>query len=275
MPLRINLNANALNAQTNLGIVQRKLSTALERLSSGLRINHAWDDPSGYLVSLQMQFQIDGVDTGTDNLKMAIDLLNTADSFTKTVSEDMERMDQLAFQAKNSLLTGAQRSALGYEFSNIVDEITRLTSNATYNGQTLLTGSLVGITIQTGFSAGDVIMMSIDTLTVQQLQLTLLGISTVASAGSAIIIINSVVQNVLSPAIAGIGAQAAGWLKSTDAQEMYSTNLKSARSRIMDADIAQETTNLTNAQVIVQSGIAALSQANQAQTLALSLISAR
>jgi len=274
MPLRINLNQNALFAQTNLGIVQRKLSTALERLSSGLRINHAADDAAGLLLSMQMQFQIGGVDAGTSNLRMAVDLLNTADSFTRTVSEDLERMNDLAYQARNGLLTSAQRSALNFEFVELIDEIERLTTNATYNNRVLLDGSLNAITVQTGYSAADVVTLSIMGMTIgaNGLGISALTITSMPAAGSAISMIETASRAVLAPSVAAIGAQASGWMKSADGMEMYSTNLKAARSRILDADIAAETTNLTNAQVVVQSGIAALAQANAAQTLALGLL---
>lgn len=274
MPLRINLNKDALFAQTNLGIVQQKLTTALEHLSSGLRINHAWEDPAGLLLSTQMQFNIVGVDAGTYNLRMSVDLLNTADSFTRTITENMQRMTDLAYQARNALLTTAQRQSLNFEFRELIDEIGRLTVNATYNGRVLLDGSLANVTIQVGVSAADTVTLSIPTLTIgaNGLGISALTIGSMPAALSAISMLGTAASGVLSPAIAAIGAQAAGWSKSADAMEIYSTNLKAARSRIIDADIAVETTNLTNAQVVVQSGIAALAQANAAQTLALGLI---
>jgi len=275
MPLRINLNKDALFSQTNLGITQRKLSSALERLSSGLRINHSYEDPAGFLFSVQMQFQILGVDTGTNNLTMAIDALNTADSYTRTITEDMQRMVELSYQAKNAILTDQQRSTLNSEFMEIIEEIQRLATNAVYNGRALLNGSLQGLTIQTGFSSTDVVSLSIPTLTIGNSGLAISALSISGSmtwAQSAVQQINFSSVSLLGPTIAAIGAQASGWLKSADAQAAYSTNLKAARSRIIDADLAQETVNLTNAQVVVQSGIAALAQANQAQTMALGLL---
>jgi flagellin len=273
MPLRILTNTQSLFAQANLGISQKGLNQALERLSSGLRINHAYDDPAGFLFALQMTFNITGEQSGTNNLHMAIDMLNTADSYTRTISEDMSRMSDLATQAHNGLLTGDQRAGLNYEFQELYAEIQRLATNASYNGKTLLDGGILGSTVQSGFSVSDFVQISINALT----QTALFGaaamtISTMVGASTAIGIVNSGVTTVLSPAVAALGAQAAGWMKSADAQDFYTTNLKAARSRIQDADVAAETTNLTNYQVIVQSGIAALAQANSAQTLALGLL---
>lgn len=272
MPLRILTNAQSLFAQQNLGIAQKGLNTALERLSSGLRINHSYDDPAGYLFALQMTFQIDSTNAGTNNLRMAIELMNTADSYTKTIGENLNRMSDLATQAHNALLTGDQRAMLNYEFVELRAEIQRLAQNATYNGRTLIDGAILGSTVQSGYSVSDFVQISINALTQGALGITALTVSTMAGASAAITAINSAAVFVLAPAAAALGAQAAGWMKSTDAQDAYVTNLMSARSRVRDADVAAETTNLTNYQVIVQSGIAALAQANAAQTLALGLL---
>lgn len=277
MGFRILTNTMSLVAQTNLSYTQRALTTALERLSSGSRINHAYDDPAGYLMSIQMQFQITGNDVGTNNLYMAVDALNTADSFLRVMQDDLQRMNELAYLAKNDLLTADQRATYNNEFVELVDEIQRLATNANYNGRVLMSGSLQGVTIQTGASATNVVTMSINTLTIgtSGLNVSNLSISTISGANCAILQLASAIRFNLGPTVAVIGAQASGWYRSTAAQEAYSTNLKAARSRIYDADIAVETTNLTNAQVIVQSGIAALAQANSAATLALGLIGGR
>jgi flagellin len=180
----------------------------------------------------------------------------------------------LATQAHNALLTGDQRAGLNYEFQELIGEIQRLSTNAAYNGKTLLDGTILGSTVQSGFSVADQVQISIAALTTAANGLAIAGmtISSMTGASSAIQAVNSVAVGVLAPAVASLGAQAAGWMKSTEAQDFYLTNLKSARSRIQDADVAAETTNLTNYQVIVQSGIAALAQANSAQTLALGLL---
>lgn len=272
MALRILTNTASLGAQRELDIAQRALYQTLEKLSSGKRINHSWQDAAGFLLGIQMGYQITGVQAGTNNLTMAVDLLNTADSFTRAIDADMNRMVELAYQAKNNLLTAQQRSALDNEFQELITEIQRLATNAVYNGRTLLDGSLIAVTVQTGYSASDFVQVSIDNMSTGALGLAGLGVTTVALAQTAISTINSTVRNIFGPAVARIGAQAASWLKSIDAQDAYAQNLTAARSRITDADIAAETTNLTNYQVIVQSGIAALAQANAAQTLALGLI---
>lgn len=274
MALRILTNIPSLTAQRNLDIAQRALTKALERLSSGIRINRAADDPAGFLVSILMDFQVKGVDVGTNNLLMAVDLLNTADAYVRTISENLTRMEELAFLAHNSLLSDAQRAAYNLEFQERIIEIQRLASNAAYMGKALLTGSLVGSIIQTGPSLVDVVTISIETLTTGACGLNISGlsISTMSSASQVIFTMPTTINTYFGPRIANIAAQASAWLSSSDAQKALLEALKAGKSRIWDADLAAETTNLTNAQVIVQSGIAALAQANAAQTLALGLI---
>jgi flagellin len=274
MGFRILTNAMSLVAQTNLTVSQKAMDQALTRLSSGARINTSADDPAGYIMALQMQFQITGTDVGTNNLNMAVDAMNTADGFLRVINTNLSRMLELAYLAKNDLMTPDQRALYNYEFLELVNEIDRLTLNANYNGKVLMNGSMNGVTVQTGASATDVVTLSIGILTIgtSGLYINTLGISTLSAANCTILQINSTTRGNLGPVLAAIGAQSAGWSRSIQAMESYSTNLKSAKSRIWDADIAAETTNLTNAQVIVQSGIAALAQANAAATMALGLI---
>jgi flagellin len=266
-------NIDSLVAQKNLSVAKDSLSSALERISSGLRVNHAGDDPAGYLFGLQMKYQINGTDTGTNNLNMAIDLMNTADSYLTAITGDITQMQGLADQAKNALLTNDQRGVLNGTYLQLASEVQRMALNANYNQRALLDGSLTGVTIQTGFSSADVVTFSLPyALTTANLGLTTYGISQVSTAGNTISALNSSLIAVIAPLVEGIGAFASSWAASVTAQSAYSANLTAARGRIMNADIAAETTNLTNSQVIVQSGIAALAQANSAQTLALGLL---
>jgi len=251
-------------AQKNLAITQRTLLQGLEKLSSGKKINHAYDDASGFLLATQLTFKINGVNAGTSNLQMAVDLMSTADSYTQTISEDLGKMQELATQSNNGLLTPAERQALQPEYSELVNEIQRLTTNASYNGRAILDGSLQNVTVQSGFSVADTVTANIGNFSTGATGLNIAntGISTQADAVNALAQISSAVQNVLSPNVAQIGAQSAGWLKSADAQDAYAINLTAARSSVMDADIAAETTDLTNSQVVNQFGMAALAQAN-------------
>jgi flagellin len=267
-------NSQLLIAQTNLGIKQRSLTAALEKLSSGIKINHAHENPSGFLMATQMAFNISGESTGINNLNMAVDLLNTADSFTRAIAEDVQRMADLASQASNALLTPEQRQSLQAEFSELNAEIDRLATNATYNGRPLLDGSLNGVVVQSGASPTSTVNLSIGNLTTGPggLNTAALNISTVAGAQAAVAQLNTTVTTVLGPTVANIGAQGASWSKSTDAQSYYVANLQAARSRIIDTDVAEESTKFTSSKIMVKYGIAALSHANKAQLLALGLL---
>lgn len=270
----INSNYNSLSTQTFLSIAQRSVTKALERLASTIRINHASDDPSGLLMAIQMSNQITGTQAGTNNLSMAVDLLNTADSYTRIISEDLEAMAGLAAQASNSLLTDPQRQLLDVSYQNLKSEVDRLATTVEFNGRTLLDGTLTNVTVQAGASSANTITLNIGDLTTGAAGLNIAGtnILTQANATAATNQLNAAVQNVLGPTVAEIGAQSASMLKSIDAQNTYATNLMAARSYIMDADIAAETTNLINSQIIVKAGVKALSLANKAREYALNLL---
>jgi flagellin len=273
MALYIQSNIDSIVAQNHLGVAKDALSTALERISSGLRINHSADDPAGALFGMQMQFQIQGENVGSNNLNMAVDLLNTADSFIQAINSDLTTMASLADQARNALLTNDQRGSLNTEYFALASEINRIATNANYNQKALIDGTLLGVTIQTGFSAADVVTFSLPyALTTANLGITANSISQTGSAGAALSALNSALTAIIAPLIAQVGSLASSWASSVTATNAYTATLSAARARIMNADIAQETTNLTNSQVIVQSGIAALAQANSAQTLALGLL---
>lgn len=272
--MNINTNYNASIAQTHLASAQRSLSKALERLASGIKINHAYDDPAGLVMALQMSNQISGTQAGTNNLQMAVDLFNTADSYTRAIGDDLAQMSSLASQASNGLLTDPQRQQLQYQYQNSMDEIQRLATNATYNGRTLLDGTLQNVVVQAGAEPTNTVTVNIGNMSVGATGLDIAGtnIGTQAGAAAAIVQLNNAVANVFAPTVAAIGAQAASFLASTNAQSFYATNLISARSRIMDTDLAAEVTNLVNSQVVVKAGIKALAVANEAKGLVLNLI---
>jgi flagellin len=267
-------NVSSATAQNNLAIKQRSLTTALERLSSGTKINHAHENPASFLMATQMQFQIGGEEAGVNNLGMAADLLNTADSYTRAISGNIERMSELAYQAKNALLTPDQRQSLQAEFGELNAEVDRLASNATYNGRPLLDGSLNNVVVQSGASASSSVNLSIGNLTTGAAGLNTAGlnISTMAGAQAAITQLDTATTNVLNPVIANIGAQAASWTKSADAQSTYIANLKSARSSIIDADMADEATRLVASKILVKSGVSALAHSQQAKLNVLNIL---
>lgn len=261
-----------MSAQRNLGIQQRSLNTTLERLASGKRINSAKDDPAGLLLATRFGKSVTAWQSGTNSLNLGLDLISTADSYLTVMVEDMERLYQLASDAMNGLLSNDERALLNEEFTRIIPEMQRLALNTKFLDQTLLAGGMT-VSIRAGEGAGNNVTIQIGTLTTGNngLDISALTIGTQAAASAALSGL-SMGFSTLNQVIAEIGAQGNAFTKSADAQGALVENLMAAKSRILNADLAAETTNLTNQQIVVQSGISALVQANSAQTLALGLL---
>jgi flagellin len=277
MPIYVLGNIPSLNAQRNLGVAQRSLNQALERLSSGLRINSAKDDAAGMLIAARTQKSIIAWSVGANNLRLGGDLLATADSFGSIIIEDLQRMYDLTNQSLNGLLSDSERDLLNNEFRDLRNEVQRLAVNTRFLSQSLLTGDVDGLSVRTGEGAGNIVTLSIYGLTTGNaaaaggISIALNVISSQGGASDAFVALSAAIERTTST-LGYIGAKSAAFAKSIDATDALVENLTSARNRIVNADVAAETTNLTNAQIIVQSGISALVQANSAQTLALSLL---
>ncbi|MBD3268622.1 MAG: hypothetical protein GF379_00365, partial [Candidatus Omnitrophica bacterium] len=247
MPIYTLSNIPSMRAQRYLGVSQRSLNTTLERLASGKRINNAQDDPAGLLLTTRFNRSITGWSQGAENLRMGLDLLSTADSFTTIILEDLNRLDELANESLNGLYSDEERALIDKEFQEIIPEIQRLATNTKYLGKTLLTGSLA-VSIQSGEGSGNVVTVQIGCLTTggNGLNVDGLTISTQAQASAVLSVLNATSFNQINSVMAEIGAQASAFTKSVDATDALVENLSSARDRIYLADLAAETTNLTN-----------------------------
>jgi len=275
MGLRIYNNVEAQNAHRQLQQTNANISKAMERLSSGLRINRAGDDAAGLAVSEVMRSQIRGMQVATRNSQDGISLVQVADGAIGSVTDMLQRVRDLAVQAANGTLTDAQRGNLDKEVQNILLEINRVGSDTEFNGVKILAGSVAtaasAITLQIGANGGQNIAFTIGTISVSDLGLSGLAVSTQASASAAIASLDAAVatlntqralmgaiQNRLEQTIARLG--------------VTSENLQAAESRIRDADMAAEMIYFTKNQILQQSGTAMLAQANQAPQSVLQLL---
>jgi flagellin len=275
MGLRIYNNVEAQNAHRQLQQTNANVSKAMERLSSGLRINRAGDDAAGLAVSEVMRSQIRGMQVATRNSQDGISLVQVADGAIGSVTDMLQRVRDLAVQAANGTLTDAQRGNLDKEVQNILLEINRVGSDTEFNGVKILAGSVAtaasAITLQIGANGGQNIAFTIGTISVSDLGLSGLAVSTQASASAAIASLDAAVatlntqralmgaiQNRLEQTIARLG--------------VTSENLQAAESRIRDADMAAEMIYFTKNQILQQSGTAMLAQANQAPQSVLQLL---
>ena len=275
MALTINTNVQSLNAQRNLGKSQGSLAKSMQRLSSGLRINSAKDDAAGLAISDRMTAQIRGMNQAARNANDGISLAQTAEGALGEVTNMLQRMRELAVQSANGSNTTADRTALDSEFGALSTEIDRIASTTQFNGKTLLDGSMAsGVTFQIGANAGQTISVTVGDSNVAALasgNLATVAIATASGAQSSITVLDQAINDV--DTIRGELGAVQNRFESTIANlNNVSENLSAARSRILDADIAQETSNMTKMNILQQAGVSILSQANQTPQLALSLL---
>ena len=275
MPQTINTNLNSLNAQRNLSMSQGALSVAMQRLSSGLRVNSAKDDAAGLAIAERMNSQVRGMNVAARNANDGISLSQTAEGALGKIGDAMQRMRELGVQSANGTNNSQDRDNLQAEFQQLNDEIARIVAGTKFNGTALFDGSNASFTFQVGAGTG-----ATDTLTINSVDLS----ATVASLGALNI---SGIGN--AGALAAMTALDTGIIDTTTARAafgaaqnrfdsvigsltVFAENLSAARGRIMDADFAAETAALSRAQILQQAGNAMVAQANQLPQQVLTLL---
>jgi len=274
MALTINTNVASLNAQRNLGASQSSLQTSMQRLSSGLRINSAKDDAAGLAISDRMTSQIRGLNQAVRNANDGISLAQTAEGALQETTNLLQRMRELAVQSSNGTNTSSDRASLDAEFQQLTAEIDRIAGNTSFNSQNILDGTFASgseVVFQVGADGGQTISVAIADAGISGLGVNSNDVKTFSAAQAAISAIDSAISTV--DTIRGDLGAVQNRLESTIANlSNVSENVSAARSRILDADIAQETSNMTKFNILQQAGTSILAQANQAPQLALSLL---
>jgi flagellin len=271
----VNTNISGLIGLNNLRLTNLGLQTSLERLSSGLRINHASDDPSGLAIAKGMEAQIGGIRTAVQNAEDGINLIRTADGSLSETHDILLRMRDLAVRAANeATLTTADLNRLHNEFASLIAEIDRKSDAVTFNTKVLLDGTFSGgLVLQVGPDNGATFQLSV---TIPDLDSTGLGIngaslSQVANAQTAIDLVNSAINQV-SDVRANLGIQERRLGHIIDDLKAADINISAAKSRIYDADMAVEISEFTRLQILQQSGTAILAQANAQPQSVLQLL---
>lgn len=273
MALSINTNLGSLSVQRHLKVSTQSLNKTFERLASGLRVNSSADDAAGLSLASTMTAQIRGSNQASRNANDAISLLQVADAALGETSNALQRMRELAVQASNGTLTSTDRGDLDEEFQQLLSEIDRIATNTSFNGRVLLAGSFTAKRIQVGAMSGQNLVFSLKTALAISIGLA----TNISLGGNGVIAMSAISQ--IEDAIGSISDLRAkvGSLQSRF-EAVVSTlassvgSLESARARIMDADIAQETANLARTSILQQAGTAVLAQANQQPQLVLALL---
>ena len=277
MSLVVNTNVASMNAQRSLHTSARELSTAMERLSTGRKINSAADDAAGFAIAESMTAQIRGLSMAAKNASDALGLLKVVENATNDVTDILQRVRELAVQAQSGTNGSTDLEFLQKEANALFAEIDRISSDTTYNNKAYLSSTDAGaIDIQVGYTDGDII-----TITTQDVKTDQLGNATdkLNDGTDYLDISGSGALQVISDAIDQVAGYKADWGAGQNRLEYTVSNLmnvveftSAARSRIQDADFALEAAKLSKAQVLQQSGAAMLAQANAAPQLALQLL---
>ena len=272
MPLRITNNVQSLNAQRNINKSQIGLAKSLERLSSGLRINKAGDDAAGLAISEKLRSNIRALNQASRNASDGIALIQTAEGAMDEVNNMLVRMKELAEQSATGTIGASERGYLNNEYTALRSEITRIADATKFNDTNLLDGSL-DINVQIGISNGTNDTLGISVADVDAAALSLSSsISTVTKAQAALVNATTAIGTIATRR-SGLGALQNRLESIVSNIDTVVENLTGADSRIRDVDIAAETANLTKYSILVQAGVAILTQANQAPQVALSLLS--
>ena len=271
MPQTINTNIASLNAQRNLNSSQTALATAMQRLSSGMRVNSAKDDAAGLAIAERMNAQVRGMNVAIRNANDGISLAQTAEGALSKVGDALQRMRELAIQARNSTNSSSDKDSLNKEFRELQSEIARVLGGTTFNGKHILGADATSLDFQIGANT-----TTDDLITVTTVDMTAATDVTAVTASTAVIdatasaaALATVIDNIdlaldsVNDTRATFGATQSRFDAIISNLQQSVENQAAARSRIMDADFASETAAMSRAQILQQAGTAMVAQANQ------------
>ncbi|WP_395328949.1 flagellin [Novosphingobium sp. BL-8H] len=270
----INTNISAIRAANASTSANKMLGTAMERLSTGKRINSAKDDAAGLAIATSMTSQVRGMSQGIRNANDGISLAQTAEGSLDEVTNMLQRVRELAVQSSSGTYQNSDRDAMQSEVTALTSQISDVLTQTKFNGNTLFSttsGSDVTFDIQTGSNSGEKVTLTSNAIDGTNLNATALDVSTSAKASTTIDNVDLALADVNSTR-ASLGAGQNRLESAINNLTNNVTNLSDARSRIEDADYSSETTAMAKAQILSQASTAMIAQANQSQQDVLSLL---
>jgi flagellin len=275
--MAISTNIASINASRNLVVTGRNLNTSIERLSSGIKINSSADDAANVAVSESLNAQTKGFVQATENANDAIAIISTAEGSYNTISDILTRMRELAVQSASDGLTDTERAYLDTEFTQLISEMDRVSDVAEYNGIKLMDGTagdgagLMTFQVGTRNTGNDQITLNLNDQDSNALLVNGLQVDNLTNSQSAIDAIDTALST-LATDRATLGSTINQLTMAVDNLGVTVENLNSAHSQILDTDVSTESARFTQNQVLMQAGVAMLSQANGVPNLALRLL---
>jgi len=275
MSLSIRTNVASLNAQANLNNTQNALDQSIQRLSSGYRINNPGDDAAGLAISTNLQAQIASYNQATSNANDGLSVIQTAEAGLSNASNILTRLRELAMQSASDGVGNTERGYIQTEADALTAELQRSAVVTSYDGTALLSGTTVTLNFQVGIGATTADSISFATLdaTVSTLFAGATGLDLTSAAGAtAALAVIDAAMNKVSTENATLGAAGNRFMDTIQSISAMAQSLSAANSRIRDVNVAQETSNLAQSQILAQAGVSVLAQANQMPQLALKLL---
>lgn len=276
MGISLRTNVASIQANTSLSQTNDRLSKSMQKLSSGLRINRAGDDAAGLAISEKFQADLRTLQQLKRNANDGISLVQVAEGAMSEVSGILIRMRELAAQGATDTVSPAQKAFLQVEVAELLEEVNRIGETATFNGITLLSGAYTGasaLTFQVGLTGDATQQISVDleAMTTTELGINTLNVDNTTDARTALGLVDAAILT-LNEKRAVLGSAQNRLQVTINNMSTQFSNLSAANSRIRDVDVAEETATMSRNQILMQSGVSVLAQANQIPQLALSLL---
>ncbi len=281
MSISIVTNVQSLKVQQNLTSATKTLNTAIERMTTGYKINSAKDDAAGYSIAAQMDAKLSSYDVAANNAQIGLDMLTTTEENYSLINEHLQRIRDLTEQAANGTYSDDSRAAIEAEITSRLAEIDRIAASAEYNGMALMDGTTGNVNIQVGIdgSSNSKVTLNADLFDSATAQ-SLVGVanatfaadcSAADSAADQLSLLDAAIDNI-STRVTSLGASQNRLESAIDSISVTTENLTSSLSTVKDADIAEESTRYLQAQILQSAATTLLSTANQTPSIALQLI---
>jgi flagellin len=276
---RIAANVPAMQSMNSLNNISNKISTHQLRLATGKRINRTGEDPAGYMLARGLESRVKGLDAALDNVSNAQNILDVAEGGYQNVMDILQTVKQKATQAADGSLNATQRTAIHDQVQALISEVDEIVAQTTFNNTSLIDGSYSGTTFQTGELAGETLSVTLQdadsaalniTVAADQATSNAINLETQASASAAITSIGQAIDS-LSDAMKDVGEYQVRLNSKEKTLTNAITNSESVRSTIEDADFAEEQMEVLKLQILQQTSLSSLTQANSSPQLVLSM----